>query len=303
MAFDERLLSGVRVMVAVVEAGSFTAAARTLNLTDSAVSRAIARLESRVGARLFDRTTRFLRLTDEGARFHASVAPMLAGISEAAEVLAGTTRAVTGRLRVDVDAHFARAVLAPHLPEFLDLHPELQLELLVREVPDDLVREGLDLAIRFGAPVPSTMVTRLLANTRVLTVASPAYLARHGRPGHPADLTQYRCIHFNDPRTGRPFDWEFHRDGSILPVAVGGGLVTMDAGTMLAACLAGTGIAQTLAMGVEPLLASGDLIELFPDWPGERYPLHALYPSGRYVPAKVRALLDFCDRLLALHLT
>src|ERR1700754_4826437 len=121
MAFDERLLSGVRVMVAVVEAGSFTGAARTLGLTDSAVSRAISRLESRVGARLFDRTTRFVRLTDEGARFHASVAPMLAGIGEAAEALAGSTRAVTGRLRVDMDAHFGRTVLAPHLSEFLDL--------------------------------------------------------------------------------------------------------------------------------------------------------------------------------------
>ncbi|WP_213982197.1 LysR family transcriptional regulator [Sphingomonas sp. dw_22] len=301
MAFDERLLSGVRVMVAVVEAGSFTAAARALGLTDSAVSRAIARLESRVGARLFDRTTRFLRLTDEGARFHASVAPMLAGITEAAEALAGTTRAVTGRLRVDVDAHFARAVLAPHLSEFLDRHPELQLELLVREVPDDLVREGLDLAIRFGPPASSSMVTRLLAETRVLTVASPGYLARHGRPAHPAELARYRCIHFNDPRSGRPFEWEFHRDGEILSVAVGGGLTTMDAGTMLAACLAGAGIAQTLAMGVEPLLASGALIELFPDWPDERYPLQALYPSGRHVPAKVRALLDFCQRLLAAH--
>jgi DNA-binding transcriptional LysR family regulator len=303
VAFDERLLSGVRVLVAVVEAGSFTAAARTLGLTDSAVSRAIARLESRVGARLFDRTTRFTRLTDEGARFHALVAPMLAGIAEASEELAGSTSAVKGRLRVDVDAHFARTVLAPRVTEFLDLHPELQLELLVREVPDDLVREGLDLAIRFGPPANSSMVTRLLANTRVLTVASPGYLAQHGRPAHPAELTQYRCIHFNDPRTGRPFDWEFHRGGEVLPVVVGAGLIVMDAGTMLAACLAGAGIAQTLAMGVEPLVASGALVELFPDWPDEQYPLQALFPSSRHVPAKVRALLDFCQRLLAAHPT
>lgn len=301
MAFDERLLSGVRVMVAVVEAGSFTGAARTLALTDSAVSRAISRLESRVGVRLFDRNTRFVRLTDEGARFHASVAPMLAGIGEAAEALAGSTATVTGRLRVDMDAHFGRTVLAPHLSEFLDRHPDLELELLIREVPDDLLRDGLDLAIRFGPPAISSMVTRLLANTRVLTVASPAYLARHGRPAHPSELVRYRCIDFNDPRTGRPFDWEFHRGGEVLPVAVGGGLVTMDAGTMLAACLAGVGIAQTLALGVEPLLVSGELVELFPDWPDERYPLHALYPSSRYVPAKVRALLDFCEEVIAVH--
>jgi len=297
--FDDRLLAGVRVLVAVVEAGSFTGAAPMLGLTDSAVSRAIGRLETRVGARLFDRTTRSLRLTEAGARFHASVAPLLDGIAEAAEALGGSTRRITGRLRADVDSHFASTVLAPRLPEFLDAHPELELELLARGRPDDLVREGIDVAIRFGPPESRSLVTRTLAETRVLTVAAPAWIARHGRLGHPGELAAHRCIHFNDPRTGRPFDWEFRRGGELVEVAAGRGLITADGATMIAACVAGAGVAQTLAIGVAPLLASGALVELFPDWPEERFPLHALYPSGRHVPAKVRAFLGFCTELLA----
>lgn len=296
--FDDRLLAGVRVLVAVVEAGSFTSAAHVLGLTDSAVSRAIGRLETRVGARLFDRTTRSLRLTEAGAEFHASVAPLLDGIAEAAEALGSSTRRIAGRLRADVDSHFASTVLAPHLPAFLDAYPELELELLARGRPDDLVREGIDVAIRFGPPESRSLVTRTLAETRVLTVAAPSWIARHGRPDHPSELAKHRCIHFNDPRTGRPFEWEFRRGDARIDVAAGKGLITADGATMIAACVAGAGVAQTLAIGVAPLLASGALVELFPDWPEERFPLHALYPSGRHVPAKVRAFLGFCVGLL-----
>lgn len=296
--FDDRLLAGVRVLVAVVEAGSFTRAAHVLGLTDSAVSRAIGRLETRVGARLFDRTTRSLRLTEAGAEFHASVAPLLDGIAEAAEALGSSTWRIAGRLRADVDSHFASTVLAPHLPAFLDAHPELELELLARGRPDDLVREGIDVAIRFGPPESRSLVTRTLAETRVLTVAAPSWIARHGRPDHPSELAKHRCIHFNDPRTGRPFEWEFRRSDARIEVAAGRGLITADGATMIAACVAGAGVAQTLAIGVAPLLASGALVELFPDWPEECFPLHALYPSGRHVPAKVRAFLGFCVGLL-----
>jgi len=299
--FDDRLLSGVRVLAAVVQAGSFTGAAQVLGLTDSAVSRAVARLEERVGARLFDRTTRSLRLTQAGAEFHATTAPLLDGIAEAAETLGGSTRRIAGRLRADVDTYFASTVLAPRLPEFLDRHPELELELLVGGRPDDLVREGIDVALRFGPPESRSLVTRVLAETRVLTVASPGWIARHGRPRHPGELAGHRCIHFNDPRTGRPFEWEFRRGAELVEVAAGRGLTTADGATMIAACLAGAGVAQTLAIGVAPLIASGALIELFPDWPDERFPFHALYPSGRHLPAKVRAFLGFCTGLLAPH--
>lgn len=147
---DARLLSGVEVLVAVIETGSFARAAEVLGLSDSGVSRAVARLEKRLGTRLIARTTRSLRLTDEGARFHAAVAPLLAQVSDAAAGLMGGAGAVRGRLRAEVDPFFSRFVLAPHLDTFLVRHPELALDLITTEAPTDLVAHGFDCAIRFG---------------------------------------------------------------------------------------------------------------------------------------------------------
>ncbi|RDJ25037.1 LysR family transcriptional regulator [Bosea caraganae] len=293
MAFDGRLLAGVSVLAAVVEGGSFVRAAEALGMSDSGVSRAIARLEKRVGIRLIDRTTRSMTLTDEGRRFHERVAPMLGGIEEAAIEASGSAGAVRGRLRVDLDPFFARLLLADRLGAFLEEHPELSLELVTRAHVGDLIADGIDLAMRFGEPSPSSAVARKLLETRILTVASPGYLARHGRPTHPSELARHACIHYRDPVTGRPFDWEFHRDGEVLSVEAPGRLLLSDVGTMHAACVAGAGVAQVMALGSQHLLDEGRLVELFPDWPGEVFPLYALYPSRHQPAAKVRAFIEF----------
>jgi DNA-binding transcriptional LysR family regulator len=138
------------------------------------------------------------------------------------------------------------------------------------------------------------MTTRRLLETRVLTVASPSYLKRHSRPKRPEKLAEHDCIQFIDPQRGKPFQWEFHRGREIVRVETSGRLTLTDVDTMVGACLAGAGIAQVLALGVEPLIANGDLIELFADWPGETFPLYAVRPSRRLPPAAVEAFLDFC---------
>ena len=293
MAFDGRLLGGVGVLAAVVETGNFVRAAEALGLTPSGVSRAVARLEARVGVRLLDRTPRAVSLTDEGRRFHAQVAPLLAGLEDAASQAGGAAHAVQGRLRVNVDAWFARLVLAPRLPAFLAAHPQLSLELLVRDTLGDLVSEGIDVAVRFGEPEPSGLIARKLLETRILACAAPSYLALHGRPRHPRDLLQHECILFRDPVTGRPFPWEFHRGGKIVEVEVTGKLIMNDLATKLTACAAGHGIALTIEFGLAPLLASGELVQILPDWAEERFPLYAYHPSRHLPPAKVRAFLDF----------
>lgn len=294
MAFDGRLLAGVSVLAAVIEGGSFVKAAEALGLSASGVSRAIARLEARVGARLLDRTTRSLRLTDEGARFYQQVAPHLDGIEEAAILASGSSKTVRGRLRVNADPFFSRLVLAPRLADFINRYPDLEIELLTRDAIGDLVADGIDVAVRFGAlPAPS-LIARQLLQTRILTVAAPAYLERHGRPQAPADLARHACIQFRDPLTGRPFEWEFRRGRQIVPVETRGQLTVTDVGVMLGACLAGAGVAQVMALGVEDLLEHGRLIELFPDWPDETFPLHAFHPSRHHPPAKVRAFIEFC---------
>lgn len=193
----------------------------------------------RLGVRLFDRTPRAVTLTDEGRRFHAQIGPLLAAIEEAADEVAGAAAAVRGRLRVNVDPWFARKVLAPRLSEFLTEYQALTLELVIRDTLSDLVREGFDAAVRFGEPEPSGLIVRKLMETRILTCAAPAYLARYGRPQHPQDLVQHECLLFRDPVTGRPFPWEFHRGGEVIEVKVSGRLVVNDLATKLNTCAAG----------------------------------------------------------------
>jgi DNA-binding transcriptional LysR family regulator len=299
MPFDGRLLSGVTVLSAVIEAGTIARAADALGLTASAVSRAISRLEARVGVRLLERTTRSLSLTDEGRRFYERVGPHLAGIEEAAIEASGSAGIVRGRLRVNVDPFFSRIVLSSHIREFLEKYPQVSLELLMRDAVGDLGAGGFDLALRFGDPPNGSLVARKLVETRVLTVAAPAYVAEHGRPRHPSEVVDHDCIGFYDAANQRPFDWEFRKGKEVLPVKVSARVLVSDVGAMLSACEAGAGIAQILQLGSSHLVESGALINLFPEWSGEMFPLYALFPSRQHQPAKVRSFIDFCLGVIA----
>jgi DNA-binding transcriptional LysR family regulator len=294
MAFDGRILSGVSVLAAVIEGGSFVKAAELIGITDSGVSRAIGRLEARLGVRLLDRTTRSVKLTDEGRRFYEEVKPNLNAIEDAAVVASGASSAVRGRLKIDIDPFFLPLVLAGRLSAFCERYPELSIEFVTSDNIGDLVAEGVDLAIRFGQPRLSTLVSRKLIEAPILTVAAPAYIKRYGRPTHPAELTQHRCLQFFDPYTGKPFDWEFVRGNEIIGVQTSGPLTFADPKSMLVECVAGTGVAQVIGWGIGSLLTSGELVDLFPDWHGERFPLFAFHPSRKHPPAKVRAFVDFC---------
>ena len=263
-------------------------------MTQSGVSKAIAKLEARLGTRLVHRTSRAVALTDEGRALYDRVAQHLAGIGEAAAEIATSRGAVRGRLRVNVDPLFSRMVLAPKLAEFLQQNPGLELRIETRDRIADLVSDGFDLAVRFGEPAPSALIARRLFNARILTVAAPAYIQRNGRPSHPQELAgdTHQCILAIDPATGRPFDWEFWRGSECISV-VNGRLTVTDSGTKLGACLAGFGVAQVIDLGLEHHFDAGALINLFPDWSDERFPLYVYYPSRNHVPAKVRKFIDF----------
>ncbi|BAB53629.1 LysR family transcriptional regulator [Mesorhizobium japonicum] len=294
MAFDGRVISNVGVLAAIAEGGSFARAADALGLSRSGVSRAVSRLEARVGVRLLDRTTRAVSLTDEGRRLYAEVAPLLTGIEDAVTVTSGTSVAVRGRLRVNVDAFFSRQLFTPHISEFLSLYPDLSLELVARDQLGDLVAEGFDIAIRFGTPPVSSLVVKKLVETRTVTVAAPAYLTAHGTPTIPADLVEHACIQVRDSLTGQPIEeWRFRRGAEVVDVRTTGRLMVTEFGTMLGACLDGVGIARIKAIGVQHLIQQGALVEVLPDWRGESFPLYALYPSRHLPPAKVRAFIDF----------
>jgi DNA-binding transcriptional LysR family regulator len=293
MTADARILGGVSTLAAVVESGSFVKAAEALGVTQSAVSRAVSRLETRLGIRLLHRTTRSVKLTAEGQRFYEEIAPMLSGIRDAVTSATGAAAVVSGRLRVNIDPFVSRLLIAPQIGSFLNRYPELSLELITRDSLGDLIGEGFDVAVRFGDPPTSSLVVRKVLETRILTVAAPSYIERHGRPTKPSELTRHHCIQFRNPGTGQPFEWEFHRGRKIVPVKTSGRLLLTDVGTMVGACIAGVGIAQVMALGIQDLLDGGQLVELFPDWPNEKFPLFALYPSRTLPPAKLRAFLDF----------
>lgn len=297
---DERVLNGMRVLQAIIDSGSFVRAGEALEMSQSGVSRAIARLEARLNIRLFDRTTRQVALTDEGRRFYAQVNPLLAGLEEAVASAAQGAVVVRGKLRVNIDPLLARLLLGPKLGSFLKQHPELDLDLMARDQLGDLVADGFDLAIRLGQPPASSLIARKLLDTRVLTVATPGYLRRHGVPKKPADLEspEHVCIHFRNPLTGRPFDWEFHRGGKVTIVHPRGPITLNDGGTMESVLLSGYGMAQVIDLAVEPLLRSGALVPVLTAWPDERFPLYALYPSRHHPPAKTQAFLAFVQSLL-----
>lgn len=298
---DGRLVGGLVVLAAVAHARSFGKAAERLGMTQSGVSKAIGKLEARLDTRLVHRTSRAVELTEEGRALCERVAAHLAGIGEAAAETSKSRQTIRGRLRVNVDPLFSRMVLSPKLSEFLQRNPEMELRIETRDRIADLVSDGFDLAVRFGEPAPSALIARRIFDTRVLTVAAPVYLERHGRPAHPRNLASrdHQCIHAIDPATGRPFDWEFRRGGEVVPVAVNGRLTATDSGTKLGACLAGFGIAQVIDLGVDQHLQSGALIDLFPDWPDERFPLYVYYASRSHLPAKVRTFIDFITETLS----
>jgi DNA-binding transcriptional LysR family regulator len=290
--FDARVLSGIGVLAAVVEAKSFAAAANALGLTQSGVSRAIARLEERVGIRLLHRTARAVTLTGEGQRFYDRVAPLVSGIEDATNEAGGASKNPKGLLRVAVDPIVARVLLAPRIAGLLGKHPELSLDMVVRERLGDLVTEGFDAAIRFGELEPSNLVVRKLLDTRVVTCASEAYLQRRGRPKKPRDLEQHECILFREPNSGRPYEWIFQRGKKIERIKAHGRLILNDSAAALAACRAGHGIAQHLELELRESGAT-ELVDLLPSWGDEVFPLYVYLPSRAQIPAKVRALIDF----------
>jgi DNA-binding transcriptional LysR family regulator len=293
MIFNDRAFDGLSVFTAVVESGTFAAAAEVINMSPPGVSRAIARLEKRLGIRLFDRTTRTVSLTTEGKEFYRQVLPLLAALEDVTSTASLSTKAITGRLRVNIDPFFSSLILGPQLETFMSRYPDLELDLVTRDRLGDMIGDGFDLAIRFGVPRNSTLIARKLLETRIMTVAAPAYLERYGRPETPQALLSHTCIHFRDPETGRPFEWEFHRKGEVIKVPVNGRLTLNDARTLHEACLSGHAIAQMMTFGSDELVKKGQLVDLFPDWPDERFPLYAYYPSRINPAARTRCFLDF----------
>ena len=289
---------GLSVLRAVVESGSFNGGAESLGLTQPAVSRSVARLEARIGVRIFHRSARSISVTDEGRRFYESIAMHLLAIEDATNEAAGSSAKLRGRLRVNVDQGTAQFLVIPRLGPFLAAHPELFVEIVARDRLGDLIRDGFDVAVRFGVAEPSALTARLLMRSRVVTCAAPSYLAKNGTPRKPRDLDSgHHAILFRDPATGTPFGWQFVRGKTTVQASIRGRLQVNDGSSMLAACIAGQGIAQHFEFQVRDCLADGRLVQILPDWADETFPLYAYHRSPTLMSARVRAFLEFLTKL------
>ncbi|MCF3934070.1 LysR family transcriptional regulator [Acuticoccus sp. M5D2P5] len=282
--------------VAVVREGSLSAAARALDLTPSAVSRIVARLESRLGVQLIVRTTRRLRLTSEGEDYARSARRILAEIDEAERSIAdqGCPR---GRIRMTMPAAYARLVLVPLLAEFVTLYPGITLDLDVSDEIADVMGGEVDIAIRSGPLADSPLTARRLGETGQSVVASPAYLAREGTPLVPADLARHNCLDFGFRRAEA--GWLF-RDGERTTALRVGGTITANSGeTLVQLALDGHGVTRVGTFHVAEHLASGRLVAVLEDFnPRDREALHAVYIGGAMMPARNRVLIDFLvDRM------
>jgi DNA-binding transcriptional LysR family regulator len=178
---------------------------------------------------------------------------------------------------------------------FLENHSELSVEFISGDKLGDLVGEGLDIALYVGELPSSSLIARKLLDTRVVTVAAPDYLAKHAKVAHPSDLlkSEHTLIDYRNPETGRAFQWEYHRGRKIVKIATPGRLILSDIVNLHGICAAGWGIAQVLEVAVKPMIETGTLVKLLPEWGDERFPVYAIYPSRKYVPLKVRVFIDF----------
>jgi LysR family transcriptional regulator for bpeEF and oprC len=282
--------AGLLAFVRTVEAGNFSGAARLLGATPSAVSKSVAKLEARLGVRLLQRSTRSVSLTDEGTAYYERVSRLVRELEEADESVQGPSEP-RGSLRVSAPIDLGRLALAPWAGAFITRFPELRLELLLTDRNVDLVREGVDVAIRVGPLTDSTLIARSLARMPFVVCAAPSYLEAHGTPRELEDLGQHNCLRYLS--SGRPTDWAFLDNGVSKTVSVTGTFDTDDGGALVAAACAGAGIAYVFRFQVQMHFSTGALLPLFQQFTTPVLPVYAVYTHARHVSPRVRAWIDF----------
>jgi LysR family transcriptional regulator for bpeEF and oprC len=293
-------LLAMEVFVQVVDTGGFTRAAENMKLPKATVTTLIQSLEASLSVKLLNRTTRHVSVTADGASFHERCLRILREVRDAEEAVSQSRLSPSGRLRVDVPTGLASEVFVPALPDFFERYPDIQLELGCSDRPVDLVEEGVDCAIRGGRQLAdSRLIARPVGTMHYATCASPAYLERHGRPLHPNDLTQHRCVNYFSARTGKMFDWYFTRDEERVQLALSSPVALSDSYAYTAAGLSGLGIIQMADFLLAPWVREGRLVTVLDDWANEPLPLYAVYPENRHLSTKVRVFVDWIAELCA----
>ncbi|WP_162551373.1 LysR family transcriptional regulator [Klebsiella pneumoniae] len=291
------LFENIKIFIDIVDAGSFAQAAENLQIHRPAVTKALQQLEQESGVRLLQRTTRRLYLTPEGEEFYRRSKPLLSQADDLLESFA-PDRPIRGQLRVDMPIAFARLLVIPHLPDFYQAHPEVEIVLSSSDVRRDMLRDGLDCLLRVGDLEDGDYVARSLGEVALTTCASPGYLARYGAPATLEDLQSHLAVNWVNSSSRQIMPWRFQTPEGIRQIAIPGKLVLDNSEVFTAAGLAGLGMLQGMRFFLQPYIDSGQLVEVLPDFPAPRRPLSLLYPH-RHLSHKVRVFADWLQGLVA----
>lgn len=289
----------LRIFIRVAHSRGFTLAADQLGVPRPTVSLAIQQLETRLGVRLFNRTTRRVSLTQDGEALLERAIVLVADAEELEQQFRPQAEALGGRLRVDMPSRIARRLVAPALPTFFTRYPGIAVELRSSDRAIDLVQEGVDCALRVGTMSSSSLVARPLGQFRLIHCASPAYLARHGTPKSPSDLARHQAVNYASPTSGRIAPWEWMDGGTLQTLQMNGQVAVNNAETYIACCLAGLGLIQIPAFDVSEHLASGELVEVLAAWPAPAMPVQLVYPHRRHLSRRMQAFSGWLAEVLA----
>ena len=288
-------LTGIIAFARSASLGSYTAAARSLGISPSAVSKSVQRLEERLGLSLFTRTTRSLTLTPEGRDLHERALRLLREAEEIEQAAVAARSEPAGTLKVTAPFPIGVHLLAPALPGFRERHPKLSVDLRLADRYADLIEEGIDVAIRVGELADSRLLSRRLAPHRLCAFASPAYLKRRGTPQHPDDLIHHDCVNFRFQSTGQPLRWPFRIGGRTVELTPNAGIVTDFSDAVAAILVAGGGIGISPTYVVASYVERGALVPVLQNFATERSVFTALWPESRRGNPNVKAFLAFLE--------
>ena len=287
-------LHAIRIFARVVETGSFTKAADSLDIPLATASKLVHGLEAQLRIKLLQRTTRNVTVTADGAAYYDRTAHLVRELDEINNAF-GTDHALpTGKIRVDTSASLASSLLIPALPAFHARYPDIEIDLSVGDRTTPMMIENVDCAIRGGPIVDDTLVAKAVGSAAWMTCASPAYLARFGTPQHPQDIArQHRMVGFISARTGRAVPASFGTGETLIQVASNAFLNVNEGNAHLAAGLAGIGIIHSFEFKLRPYLASGELVPILEDWRPAPYPYHVVFPQNRHLSQRLRVFIDW----------
>jgi LysR family transcriptional regulator for bpeEF and oprC len=299
MATDK--LRSIMAFVRVAELGSFAAAGRALEISASATSKSVARLEDRLGLRLFQRTTRSLSLTGEGRFFFDRCRRILESLEDAERAMHERAGAPAGSLKVELPTALGRLKIAPALGRLTSRYPELHVEASFGDHLTDLIEAGLDAVVRIGEPRDTRLMVRRVGTVRYIVCGAPSYIAAHGEPRTPDDLVDFDCIRRLPPGSGRHARWKFAdpATGALFEQDITGSLSFNSNDVILDAGLNGSGLVQLHTYMAERYLASGQLVQILPTYAADGPPISVLFPSNRNLAPKVRAFIDFVADVMA----